>query len=138
MTQSSEALALSKRYGDAYIVGRATDGVGTFFKGIGIILGLLVCVASILWMVVASSREAQFGIIGLGFGIFIGASWYILGVVVSAVGQILKAALDTAVSSSSFLNDEQRAKIMSLPHKEQQAVVAGASAAPHALDNLQF
>jgi len=51
-------------------------------------------------------------------GVFVGGivlliTW-ILGVFVSALGQLLKANIDVAVNSSPFLVDDQRAKIMSL------------------------
>jgi len=54
------------------------------------------------------------GFISIVFGIFAGALFYIVGVLVSAQGQILKASLDGAVNSSPFLADEHRARIMSL------------------------
>lgn len=47
-----------------------------------------------------------------GGGVFL--IFYVFGVLVSAQGQILKAMLDSAVNSSPFLNNEHRAKIMSL------------------------
>jgi hypothetical protein len=40
---------------------------------------------------------------------------YVLGILVSAQGQILKASLDNAVNGSPFLTNEHRAKVMSLP-----------------------
>jgi hypothetical protein len=46
---------------------------------------------------------------GLWFALF-----FILGSLVSAQGQILKATLDGAVNTSPFLTDEQRAQMMRL------------------------
>jgi len=51
------------------------------------------------------------GVIGAAF---VGGQFYLLGVIVMAQGQILKASLDCAVNSSPFLQNEHRAKIMSL------------------------
>jgi len=39
---------------------------------------------------------------------------YVIGVLISALGHILKANLDSAVHSSPFLTDEQRAAVMRL------------------------
>lgn len=39
---------------------------------------------------------------------------YVLGILVAAQGQILKATLDTAVTSSPFLKTEEMAEVMSL------------------------
>jgi hypothetical protein len=39
---------------------------------------------------------------------------YVIGVLVSAQGQILKATLDTAVHTSPFLDDDQRLIAMRL------------------------
>jgi hypothetical protein len=52
------------------------------------------------------------GAIVLGFVVWL--PFWILGVVVAAQGQILKAVLDTAVNSSPFLSNDEKAKIMSL------------------------
>jgi hypothetical protein len=54
-------------------------------------------------------------LIGLGLAAVItGGIVVCLGIMVSAQGQTLKAALDCAVNSSPFLSDDQRAQIMSL------------------------
>ena len=39
-------------------------------------------------------------------------TFFVLGVIISAEGQLLLAALDTAVNSSPFLTDDQRAQII--------------------------
>lgn len=39
-------------------------------------------------------------------------TFFVLGVIISAEGQLLLAALDTAVNSSPFLTDDQRAQIV--------------------------
>ncbi|MBE3039233.1 MAG: hypothetical protein IMZ62_10530 [Chloroflexi bacterium] len=42
------------------------------------------------------------------------ASW-VMGVVISAQGQMLLASLDTAVSVSPFLEPDQKARVLGLP-----------------------
>jgi hypothetical protein len=57
------------------------------------------------------------GGIGIGIiliGLLIGGFGYILGVLVQSAGQSMKAHFDTAVNTSHFLNDDQRAEVMSL------------------------
>jgi hypothetical protein len=56
----------------------------------------------------------------------VGVPLFVLGVLVSAVGQILAATLDTAVTSSPFLTKDQMAQVMSLDTMQS----TGAAAAP--------
>jgi hypothetical protein len=53
---------------------------------------------------------------GRGFllGLIVAALFFVVGIIVAAQGQLLKATLDTAVHSSPFLTDDLRAVIMSL------------------------
>ena len=51
-------------------------------------------------------------------GIFIGATacalYFVLGVFISAQGQLLKATLDAAVHTSPFLDDEEKAAALGI------------------------
>lgn len=58
----------------------------------------------------ATIASVVYGFSGLG----VAAVIYIFGLLISARGQMLKAALDGSVNTSPFLTDEQRAKVMSL------------------------
>jgi len=114
--QTTTETALTRRYRDAYLVGSTTVGFGSFIKVIGVLSGAIIVFLSI--SVLASSREqAMFslGVMGIVFGCFVGVFLYIFGVLVSAQGQVLKAALDGAVNSSPFLTNGDKAEIMSLP-----------------------
>ncbi|MEK6304553.1 MAG: hypothetical protein AABO41_28025 [Acidobacteriota bacterium] len=98
-----EATALMTRYRDAYLVARATATIGKVIKGIGILvvaLGL-------------GSAGQYLGGIGLLVAL-VGGLLYCAGVLVGAQGQVLLASLDTAVNSSPFLTNEDRARAMSL------------------------
>ena len=108
--------ALVKRYKDAYLVARITDGFGNLIKQIGIAIAILLIIIGAL-ATMNAGQDATFavGILSVIFGIFVGVLFYLLGVLVSAQGQILKASLDSAVNGSPFLTNEHRAKIMSLP-----------------------
>jgi hypothetical protein len=104
----SESTALMKRYRDAYLVARATATIGRVIKGIGILVGVLGLA------VVLQSRSTGAGLVTLLVPAFVGALPYCVGVLVAAQGQILLATLDTAVNSSPFLTNEDKAKAMSL------------------------
>jgi len=52
---------------------------------------------------------------GLLSAVVVGGLFYLLGVLISALGQILEASVDTAINTSPFLSNAHRAEIMSLP-----------------------
>jgi hypothetical protein len=106
------------RYKDAYVVARVTNGFGGMIKAIGIVIAaLLILIGFMIVNGGNGSRDptSALGAITIICGIIAGIWFYIIGVLVSAQGQILKASLDGAVNSSPFLTNEHRAKIMSLP-----------------------
>jgi hypothetical protein len=53
-------------------------------------------------------------IVGVLYGGIVFLFFYVVGVIVSAQGQILKAGLDTSVHTSPFVSNDDKAKIMSL------------------------
>jgi hypothetical protein len=87
------------------------DGSGDIVKVVGIVFGVLV---ALLGFLVAANTSAAFGFAGLAFGAGVAIPLYVLGTLLSAVGQLLKATLDTAVHTSPFLDDQQKASAMSL------------------------
>lgn len=114
--ESNEVASLMKRYSDAYIVAKTINGFGGLIKIIGIIVAVLLV---LIGFVVANKNGPRdpvsyLGIAGIALGVISGGLFYVIGVLVSAQGQILKASLDNAVNSSPFLTNEHRAKIMSL------------------------
>jgi hypothetical protein len=115
--ESSVAPRVMSRYADAYRVARATAAVGTAIKVSGALLGLLIGFGLFL-AVDALGQGPRGGLIGLLLGLFFGvatfALFYVLGVVLSSFGQLKKSALDSAVNTSPFLTNEQRAEVMSL------------------------
>jgi hypothetical protein len=117
-TEDVRAKRLTGRYMDGFRLGRAIVGMGTLIKTIGGFAGLSISILAAL----GASEYARVGsqqmplVVGgaivLGFVVWL--PFWILGVVVAAQGQILKAVLDTAVNSSPFLSNDEKAKIMSL------------------------
>lgn len=117
-----------KRYWSAYLVARTTAGIGRAIKIFAFVSGITVTVIGLYVgqqdygspnpifqygeFAVGPNHIFQFG--GLVLGAVIVVPLYVLGVLVAARGQMLKASLDEAVHTSPFLTDEQRAAVMSL------------------------
>jgi hypothetical protein len=89
--------------------------IGGIIKGIGIVIGAILVAVG---LIAASAFNGVGGgvtiIASLISGLFNGIMVYVIGVLISALGHILKANLDSAVHSSPFLTDEQRAGVMRL------------------------
>lgn len=111
--RNPHAKAAAKRYKDAYFVANSINGIGTLVKILGIIAGI------ILFLLQAATASYLFrneAAIVMSFitSFISGLVIYVVGVLVSAQGQMLKASLDSAVHSSPFLSDEHKAQVMSL------------------------
>jgi hypothetical protein len=109
-----ENASILRRYQDGYRVAKLINGFGHTCKVVGIILGGLI----VLGCAMAASESSFAAVtvpIGLVVGSILGFIGWAVGVMISALGQIVKATLDTAVNSSPFLSNEERAQIMSLP-----------------------
>jgi len=116
-TVSKQLTALTKRYRDAYLVSTVTDGFGKLIKAIGILVAGVLVLVGILLVAQGRAGDANFalGIVTTTLGVISGLWFYMVGVLVSANAQVLKASLDGAVNTSPFLTNDDRAKIMSLP-----------------------
>jgi hypothetical protein len=112
IAQNAVSDKVTKRYRDAYLVAQTVNGFGGMIKGLGIILAIVIILPS--GMAYQQSEYRPFAVFGVVMGIFIGILLYLLGVIVSAQGQILKASLDSAVNSSPFLTNVQKGKAMLL------------------------
>ena len=107
------AVGVAKRYIDGYRVAQTIIAIGNVIKAIGAGVGGLLALVS--FAAISQSGSGVFiGFIGIVLGVVIGLVLFLLGVVVAAQGQLLLAALDTAVNSSPFLTDEEKTKAMSL------------------------
>jgi hypothetical protein len=113
--QSRYAAKVMKRYNDAYLVARATSGIGGTIKVLGWVFGGIVALLGF-----ANAKHGygppdplfQFG--GIVLGLVIALPLWVLGILIAAQGEILKADLDDAVNTSPFLDNDQRASVMSL------------------------
>jgi len=116
--------AVTNRYKDAYKVSKAVVAIGKFIKVVGAILGAIVGFISLLVGGAMSQLGGMSGrndgvafialVVGALYGGIVFLIFYVVGVIVSAQGQILKASLDNSVHSSPFVNNDEKARIMSL------------------------
>src|ERR1035441_4601485 len=81
------------RYQDAYLVAQATVGIGQVVKVIGIVLGIVVLLGAVGFATqTQGSQSAALLVGGVLAGAIIGIPLYVLGILVAAQGQVLKAA----------------------------------------------
>jgi hypothetical protein len=99
-----------KRYQDAYRFADSIVLVGNAIK----VAGVLLAVILFLFLLVQSGAKGSLLMGAFIISILVAAVFFILGVVVSAQGQILRAGVDTAVHSSPFLTDEEKATTMGI------------------------
>jgi hypothetical protein len=60
------------------------------------------------------SPRGNFFLVCFVFGLVVGVPVFILGILISAVGQLMLAVVDTSVHTSPFLSGDQKASVMSL------------------------
>lgn len=102
----------ANRYKDAYRVARTTNAIGDFAIVAGVVLAVLLTILGFLLAPQGAKGYGFFG--GLLFGAVVGTLFIILGTLIAALGQTLMATLDTAISVSPFLTQEDKAKEMAL------------------------
>ncbi len=111
--------AITKRYSDAYAIAQIIEYAGIAIKIFGLIIAGLIAISGFTTIgdFARAGAAAGIGIIVItgGIAIFWAILFYIIGTLVSAKAQMLKASLDTAVNSSPFLNDRHKLAIMALP-----------------------
>ena len=101
-------LALTRRYEDGYLDAKAITGFGAVIKTIAFLIAGAIAVGGL------ALKDGSIILASLISATAIGTLTYFLGVVIAAQGQILRATLDSAVNSSPFLQDEQKARVMRL------------------------
>lgn len=131
------------RYVDLYRTAHVLTGLGTTVKTVGIIVAAIILLFWFIVGVAAASQttSSQFTtqssvgtvsffvsmIIGVIFSALVGGLFFLLGILISAQGQLLMAQADSAVHTSPFLSDKERAAAMSLPYTAP--ITAGSPAA---------
>lgn len=122
------ATPIKRRYRDGYRVANTVTIFGALLKAFSLIAGIIIGLLGfgLGGGIENAARQNSFGIANASgpalaivvifgiFGFLVAVVGWILGVIVSANGQMLKANLDGAVNTSPFLADLDRAEIMSL------------------------
>lgn len=105
------------RYKDGYRMAHFTSAAGTVIKILAVVLCVIVVSLEFYVaqrMLGSPDTDVVFSAIVLVSGVSTFGFFYVLGVIVSALGQQLKAGLDSAVNTSPFLDVPAKARAMSL------------------------
>jgi uncharacterized membrane protein YvbJ len=111
---------LSTRYQDGYRHAMVLVGLGTTIKIVGLVVGGLIALGGFS----LSGNSGGFGGMG-GFneslliasviaGVIMAGLFFVVGVLVSSQGQVLRATLGSAVNNSPLLSNPDRIAIMGL------------------------
>jgi hypothetical protein len=122
---------LEVRYRDGYKAAKAIVGFGNLVKILGAVAGIIIALGALI----ASSES---GVVFFGGAVLGGLVWLLLfvgGVVICAQGQLLLATLDSAVNNSPFLDNPQRASIMSLSASRTSGALASDSLSLQSTEN---
>lgn len=109
--QAGVVQSLIRRYSDAYIAARALVVIGGIIKWVGVVLAIIILVIGIA-MSSGSGSGGIFAFVGFALACLVGVPTFVLGILISAQGQIHLATLDTAVNSSRHLSKDDVAKIL--------------------------
>jgi hypothetical protein len=92
-------------------------GFGSFLRVLGVLAGVAVAGGSVMFFNAPGTlpSQNQIGMVGgLVLGVVVAVLGFALGTLVVAIGQILKAVLDSAVNTSPLLPNERKAEILGL------------------------
>ena len=110
---------LIKRYKDAYTVATVIISFGTALKVIGLLVGAGMFIGGFAFTENAESMTHQlkeiYIVAGAVIGIVLWLIFYVLGVLSSCQGQVLRASLDEAVYVCPFFTDAHRVDAAKLP-----------------------
>ncbi|MDI3291029.1 hypothetical protein [Polyangium sp. 15x6] len=85
-------------YRDAVAHARGLDGVGFLFKALGVVLGIGGVIGGII-VYRAPGFGSELGLVVGLLGVMAGGGLYGFGFLLAAIGQVLLALIDTAVST---------------------------------------
>lgn len=118
---SEQSGALGQRYRDAYLVARTTVGAGSVMKTLAVVVVVIVGLGSVLIAAQLTDEAQQLLLIGVAATVSVvtGFCLFILGILVTASGQLLMATIDVAVNTSPLLSNDQRERVMALPRSRR-------------------
>ncbi len=102
------------RYLDAYRVTATLVYIGSVLKVVGITLGLIGLALTLSSANDGYRTDEAALLVGGAGSVFVFTAFFVLGVIISALAQVLRAGLDQAVHSSPFLDDDQRLVAMGI------------------------
>ncbi len=113
---------MSNRYNNAYRVANVTVAFGNTVKTIGGVLAALIFIPALIFALASTSAMTGKSLslalcallLGVVFAGAVGIVFFVLGTILGAHQQQLRAALDAAVNTSPFLDDDLRTEIISL------------------------
>lgn len=103
---------LTRRYKDAYSHANAVVLAGHLIKALGIAVGLMVVLGSLITVASGPFGNGLMVVAGVVSGALSVIPFYVLGIIVAALGQTQLATLDTAVNSSRHLSDDEVAALL--------------------------
>jgi hypothetical protein len=109
-----------RRYTEAYQAPRLMLSTGKGVKGIGVGFSLLVFLVGI-----CNSYRGMDTFVFFIISLFLGLLTFGLGMIISNQGQILQYSLDTAVNTSPFLTERERADVMLSPRRSWDSIGIG-------------
>lgn len=118
---SSRDESIIHRYKDSYTVANTANTFGKLAKLAGfVVAGVIAFIGLLLtFITVGSFRDSGVAfvvlLISLTVAAVFGSIFYVLGILLSAIGQNLMASLDSAVNGSPFMTNEQKAIAMDMP-----------------------
>jgi hypothetical protein len=121
--EARRAASVMNRYNNAYRKAKLICAIGMIVKIIGGLISLFFGIYGYLFGFILTSPRTLYSshgespwpiIIGIITAGIVFLFFYIIGTLIAAVGELIKAQLDSAVNSSPFLNDNERAQTMSL------------------------
>ena len=118
-TTSVNAEVLIKRYKDAYTVASVIIRFGTALKFLGYFIGAVVFLATFAKIDSTSTRGSHAPVEACVAGVVLGVIFwlvpYVLGIIASCQGQVLRANLDEAVYVCPFFTDANKIIAAGLP-----------------------
>lgn len=97
--------SLAQRYRESYQSARTIIGAGNGVKTLGVLLAILLGIVSF-------QGDGFVLFMGLAFSLALGISLYVAGVMISAQGLLLRANVDSAVNTSTLLDNGQKSRIL--------------------------
>lgn len=113
------AITAALRYKNGYRIAQLMNTMSIAVKIFGVVVGLIIfglCMSAVAGPLGGGGSQASalFLTISVLCSVTAGGLFFILGVIVSVLGEHLKATLDSAVNTSPFLDLPAKARVMAI------------------------